>query len=556
MQITPLGWGIEDNSDLCAVTHEGVLCSSDIYSHRVEHRNLTSFVEESAASSLQFFLYPANLISTAPVFIGIALALIVLLSSHTTEQHSRKSDNMILGLLVVACGASIGAAMALYQLMLNLTCDALWIHLGNRLQQDALVMHSLIPPLMLGLSGALSKLIPNGSAPLFVAAVLNNEPISWVRGVFGVSLVSIIAIASGGSAGPEGPVLPIGGAFGTFFSRFHRQLHQLQMADFVLVGGCASIAAFFDDPLSGCIFVMEVPHMYGMQRYRALPAALVASSVSCYVHRLLMKPMGIGYSPRLRPSICNSLFFYLPLSLLMGLLAAAMARLYIRSKKALDAVPISNPIVRGVTFGAIVALIGLNQPWTLMWGEAQVQIISYNWDDAPFYLTVYDQRVTGAFYMIVLGCLKCVAMLFTTASGYSAGIVFPLVYVGVCIGTGLGNLLAVLLSSPVIGAVNEAAILKLVMAGSPIGESSALYHEFGHMLGHCLGSGFLASVMHAPLGTTLLIQRMAGGASAVQYPLLCAHAGRHMRAHRKNSTLRMPRFTFTNAFAPSWHARR
>jgi H+/Cl- antiporter ClcA len=102
-------------------------------------------------------------------------------------------------------------------------------------------------------------------------------------------IVSIVAIASGGSAGPEGPVLYIGAAIGQLM-RFTSSAHSPPIAspsppisaasdwrtwwrlsggaqrptgEDALIGGAAAIAAFFDHPVSGCLFVMELPHMHG-----------------------------------------------------------------------------------------------------------------------------------------------------------------------------------------------------------------------------------------------------------------------------------------------------
>ena len=75
----------------------------------------------------------------------------------------------------------------------------------------------------------------------------------------------------------------------------------------------------------------------------------------------------------------------------------------------------------------------------------------------------------------------------TTTCGYPAGIVFPLIFVGYTIAGGLA-----------------ACPLVLALAGPRFA------HELPQTLGACLGGGFLAGVMHVPLGTALLVQRMSG----------------------------------------------
>ena len=390
---------------------------------------------------------------------------------------------IILWTAVIACGATTGIAMALYQWVLNTTIDAIWMHPMSVLSFYG--MHSIVvllmPSMLLGLSGSIGTLIPNGSASLFVTSVLNSLHIPPVQGLFSVTFISIIAIASGGSAGPEGPVLAIAGSIGPSLWPSHEKyetsdakrvlFRSLTLGDMVLVAGCASIAAFFDDAISGCIFVMELPHMSGLQRANTLPMALMASLTAAAAHRTLMQPLGIAYSPTLASASCSSMELFIA-AVPMGVLGGIMSYVFIWCRKTLDAVNLKQPL-RGFIAGLIVGLIALMEPTTLMWGEGQMNIISR------------DPLIRGI-RALVIGVTKFIAILVTTSSGYSAGIVFPLLMTGYSTGAFCGS------------------ILEDTLPSSLFGDGRA-------SLGHCLGSAFLAGTMHTPFGTALLLQRMGGG---------------------------------------------
>lgn len=483
----------------CEVSHEGVYCPAD--NVRPEDWKQPPELDDRT-------------VDNCILLVVFAISTLILVVNHVVPAEwmpchrlhlvisSQKRAAILIWTTVVTCGGVTGVAMAVYQWMLNYVIDSMWslfFAISESLARYWVMPSGslrfltplFLPSVMLGLSGITATLLPNGSAPLFVKSVLNSEPVGLFRGLVGVCMVSIIAIASGGSAGPEGPVLAIGSALGTVYWIFQqhagRQLQQtvllrsLELGDMVLVAGCATIAAFFDDPLSGCIFVMEVPHMSGLQRVGALPAALIASTFSYHAHRTMMAPLGIAYSPSFTPGHCNRIELFFFFAVCSGLLAGCMARAFIKLRKWLDAIPMRQPY-RGMLCGLLVGALALIEPWTLMWGEPQMEPMSH------------DAKFTG---MCALrrGLIKFAATLITTTSGYSAGIVFPLLYMGYCVGIALGEPIEALL--PIIGF--DTAIFDF--EGLPPGRS----------IGHCVGAAMLAGTMHTPLGTALLVQRMSNG---------------------------------------------
>jgi len=257
----------------------------------------------------------------------------------------------------------------------------------------------------------------------------------------------------------------------------------------LLIGATASIAAFFDDPLSGCIFVMEIPFHSGLQRFEVLPAALVASVSSFYIHSQLMPALGIDYSPRLNIQHGCDLTALFGISIPIGILAGGMSYLFVRLRNLLVAIKLPTA-GRAIFFGILVGGIAVYKPHTLTWSEA-----------------LLDLRPTDHFSgneHLVFGFCKYFAILFTVVSGYSAGIVFPLIMAGHCTGAGIGNLWGGYLLSPFLSSE-----VMTTFAGN---EGARM---LGRTFGHCLGSALLAGTMRTPLGTALLMQRMANGGTTM-----------------------------------------
>jgi len=244
-------------------------------------------------------------------------------------------------------------------------------------------------------------------------------------------VISIVAIVSGGSAGPEGPVLYIGAGIsvlsrlvrGTMAAaassgagsapptplpaarhsagedgaqesdeeevswplRFLLGAEERSYGDDALIGGSAAIAAFFDHPISGCMFVMELPHMHGsLNRGATLPAALIASVFAWLTHRVIMDEWNIMAPPTF-PAACSQpkeLWLALP----CGLFAAFLSFSFVKIRGALDNLPYPAA-VRGLVMGALVGFVGLYKPDTLTWGEFQIDIIANDrqalaWDES------------------------------------------------------------------------------------------------------------------------------------------------------------------------------
>ena len=90
------------------------------------------------------------------------------------------------------------------------------------------------------------------------------------RQFFPMLFVSLVTITAGGSAGPEASVIIMGGGLVELLNRLllGQQLRERRIL--TLAAMSAALSAFFQVPLSGAIFVLEIPHHNGLEYYEAI----------------------------------------------------------------------------------------------------------------------------------------------------------------------------------------------------------------------------------------------------------------------------------------------
>lgn len=149
----------------------------------------------------------------------------------------------------------------------------------------------LVLPVVCGLlglaAGALLKLAPEASGsgiPHVKAVLLRLKPFRWMRVILVKLSGGLAAMAAGLSLGREGPTVQMGAAVGEGVAKYLKASRKSE-SQLISAGAGSGLAAAFNAPLSGFIFVIEElqrelsPLTYG--------TALIASVVGNIVARLL-----------------------------------------------------------------------------------------------------------------------------------------------------------------------------------------------------------------------------------------------------------------------------
>ena len=323
-----------------------------------------------------------------------------------------------------------------------------------------------------------------GSGIPHLKAVLHRlRDLSWIR-VLGVKMVSgVLAIGSGLALGREGPTVQMGGAIADGISRAMK-VSPGDRLTLTAAGAGAGLAAAFNAPLSGLVFVLEEvqrdfrPAVFGTAFVAAASADVVARSVS-------------GQLPVFTvPSYAMPPLQALPAFALLGVIAGVFGILFNRclldTLDVLARVPRGWKLVISAAVGAAAGLIAWFNPLAVGGGHELAENV-----------LVDKTRLAAIPFLFVL---RFALTMVSYGTGAAGGIFSPLLVLGALLGLGVGHIAHSLTPS--------------------IATEPALFAVVGM-------AAYFTAIVRAPLTGILLITEMTGSYEQM-LPLLassfCAYA--------------------------------
>ena len=328
------------------------------------------------------------------------------------------------------------------------------------------------------------KVLASPRAVDYMEAVRVGDGSISVRATLANSVSSLVTISSGGSIGREGPMVQLAAMLGSRLGRLARAPIPRRRL-MVACGGAAGIAAAYNAPISGALFVSEI--ILGGTAMESFGPLVVASvTASATVHRFL------GYSPiydvpKVQFASNWELIFYVLLGVLLGHLAPPFLASLDFAKSRFVALKWSLPLQLGLG-GLIVGLISVAVPE--VWGNGFGAVGS-----------ILNAHLIGWWLLAVL-LAKLLATAATVGSGAVGGVFTPTLFLGCAIGALFGGVLHSLLP----GVTSVPAAYALVGMG-----------------------GFLAATTHAPLTSILMLFEMTLDYDMV-LPLMLACVTAHYTA--------------------------
>ncbi|MCQ1536923.1 chloride channel protein [Methanosarcina sp. KYL-1] len=232
---------------------------------------------------------------------------------------------------------------------------------------------------------------------------------------------SIITISSGGSLGKEAPGVLAGSGVGALVGRALKSSER-QLRIFLGCGASGGIAAAFNAPLAGVVFVVEV--IYGELETKTFIPIVISSVFATLVSTTVfgIKPIQISSYQLVSPY--QELVLYLVLGLLAGLVSTVLIRALYFTKEIFSKIRI-HPIFKPALGGLGVGLIGLFYPEILGMGYSVITDALNN--QFPFNL------------LLILLVLKIVAFSLSLGSGGSGGTIVPSLFAGAMLGGAYGT---------------------------------------------------------------------------------------------------------------------
>ncbi len=260
-----------------------------------------------------------------------------------------------------------------------------------------------------------SRLLP-ARAPDYLEAIVVGDGVIPVRASIVRAFSSLMSIASGSSIGREGAIVQIAATTASGVGR-RLSLSPQRLRLLTACGAAAGIAAAYNAPLAGAVFVAEI--VFGAISMDTFGVVVFSSVVATVTLRLVSN---VGPEFQAGPFHVTS-GWELPVYLALGVVAGVLAPLFLRLLRASHVVfallrlPVYLRLALG---GLVVGIVSVLEP--RVWGNGYGVIDSLLHSPWAF---------RAVLFMLVL---KLVATAASTGSGAIGGVFTPTLFVGAALG--------------------------------------------------------------------------------------------------------------------------
>ena len=300
--------------------------------------------------------------------------------------------------------------------------------------------------------------VPSPIALAHEAWVDYKQAVPWV-------IISAISLIAGASLGPFFGLAVMGGGFGSWLvTRVEKPEEEEARQEYTLTGMAGGMGAAFTAPLFATILASELAPTAKRNYVAAFIPELFAATVGYVIY------FGVTGSTILDSYALPAYGFeviHLPISILLGILAALILVLFALIKKLVAAAFtfIPNPLVAGMIGGALVGLIAFALPLTATSGNSQLAA------------ELQISAELGAGFLVLLLVAKMFAVTLSQSSGFLGGVVFPIIFIGGTAGVLVNNLFPAIpialsvgaLLAAVPGAFLSAPVSLILIAAGTVG---------------------------------------------------------------------------------------
>lgn len=315
----------------------------------------------------------------------------------------------------------------------------------------------------------------------------------------------IIAIGSGLALGSQGPTVQMGGAVGDGVSRLLKVTERERLT-LISAGAGAGLAAAFNAPLSGLIFVLEEvrrdfqPIVFG--------AAFIAAVIADIIARIGAGQFPVFSLPSYPVSPLGSLPIFAVMGVLAGLSGVIFNKSLLTSTKLFARIPKRHFTVAVAIVGGVIGLAGWFEPILVGSGHSLAQ-----------------EALNGRLSLRLIPLFFVLRFFFTNISsstGAPGGIFAPLLVLGALLGASVGKAAFVLMPNlvpePAVYAVVGMAALFTAIVRAPltgimlIVEMTGNYSQMLPLLVSCFSAYIVAEgLKDTPIYEALLDRELRQG---------------------------------------------
>ena len=280
--------------------------------------------------------------------------------------------------------------------------------------------------------------------PEIIETLRGDRQLDWRR-VLPVKFgAGVMGIGAGLVLGREGPTIHLGGAMAAMIAEITKMSRRNAMAA-ITAGAGAGLAAAFNAPLAGIIFVTEEMRRVFDFRFRSFQAVILACVVATMVSDQLFSQGPILDIPHYRDPALQDMFLLLPLGILLGAFGVVLNAGIVNRVKVFAFLPQRAPYLWSALVGGIAGVLVVLAPTATGGGEGLVVA------DIKFH--------PGALGLFVLFLARSLMLMASYSSGVPGGLFAPML----SIGTAIGLLYGVILSE--LGLLNDLPVGIFAVAG-------------------------------------------------------------------------------------------
>jgi len=324
-----------------------------------------------------------------------------------------------------------------------------------------------------------------------------------------MTLTSLASITAGGSAGPEAPLVQIIGSCASWIGdRLRLRGDLVRTCTFCGMG--AALGAFFGAPLGGALFALEIPHRRGIEYYEALLPALLSAVCAFLVFRSI-----VGYEPVVFPLpagpelALSDVWWGLAFGAVGAGAATIFAYVFAWIGKLTHRLE-HFPVLLGALGGLSIGLLAQLAPKSMFWSEFQMGAIANSAGELLQHHTLH----AAAGLLLLTAAVKIIAIGATLHTGFRGGFIFPLMFVGACIGAAAG--IAVPHVPMAVAVVACMAAVNVAITKTPVSTCVILTTLTGTSLGPVIVASSLVSLLLTTKLSLIRTQRERLLAAAVE----------------------------------------
>jgi len=242
------------------------------------------------------------------------------------------------------------------------------------------------------------------------------------QAVVGKFLSCVLSIGGGHSLGPEDPSLQIGAGLASSAGRALR-LSRDRLRLVAPVGAAAGIAAAFNTPITGVLFVIE--EVIGRWSAGILGSVILSAVSAVIVERWFLGAEPLFRVPEYELRHPAELLAYAALGIAGGVASILFVKWITFLRPKVQKLPPRSRLFQPALAGLLIGVVGLGFPQIMGAGYEHVD------------LALHEQY--GLSLLLALAVLKILATGLSHASGTPGGLFAPTLFIGAMVGTAVGD---------------------------------------------------------------------------------------------------------------------